>query len=231
MNERLKFVLENWKNILLGVLAIFVIWAFMPNCATRKGMEAAAEAKAAIELANQHKEKADAAEKAALEEASKRFEAQKEREVLAKDKADLTAQVARLRKALPPRPVVGPGTGVPGSSPAMDVGGVEGGPTTDASLVAQLYDVIDAQAALIAKHEEDDRKEAELIASLEKSEAKWREAAETRGQETEDLRRALRAKEIRVDAMKWAGIKDQARAGIAGAILWEVLRSSVLRKR
>ena len=91
--------------------------------------------------------------------------------------------------------------------------------------------MIDAQAELIAKHEEDDRKEAEFIASLQASEGKWREAAESRKAETEELRRALRAKELQVDAMKWAGIKDQARAGVVGAILWEVLRSAVLRKR
>ena len=225
----LRDLLKHWKTALFAVLALFLLWAFTPSCATRKGMEAAAEAKAAVEMANQHKEIRDAATKAALEETERRKVVQQERDALAQDKADLTGQVARLRKALPPRPVVGSGTGVPGSTPGVVVGGVANLEECRA-LVTQLYEVVDAQAALIAKHEEDDKKEAEFIASLERSEAKWREAAEAGAAESEALRRALREKEIQIDAMKWSNVKAQARAGVAGALLWELARTFLLKR-
>ena len=230
MDLTLRDLLKHWKTVLIGIVALFLLWAFTPSCATRKGAQAAAEAQAAVEMANQHKETADAATKAALEETATRTAIQAERDVLAKDKAELTAQVANLRKGLPPRPVVGPGPGVPGSGPAMVVDGVEI-PEPVRPLVERLYDTVDAQAALIAKHEEDDRKEAEFIASLQRSEGKWREAAEARTAETEELRRALRAKGIQIDAMKWAGIKTQARTAVISALAWELLRGVVMKKR
>ena len=230
MDLTLRDLLKHWKTVLIGAVTLFLLWAFTPSCATRKGMEAAAEARAAVESANQHKERGDAAEKAALEKDAALAPIQAERDALAQDKADLSAQVARLRKALPPRPVVGQGTGVSGAGSGLGVGGVEI-PESVRPLVQQLYDTVDAQAALIAKHEEDDRKEAEFIASLERSEAKWRESAEARTAETDELRRALRAKEIQIDAMKWSNVKTQARTAVISAFLWEVTRGFILKKR
>ena len=213
MTQALEFLKKNWRVVLIGLAALFVLWAFTPNWATRSGMEAAAEAKAAVERANEHKERADAAQEASVQEATKRIQMQADLDRITKEKEALAVQVVQLTKALPPRPK-------PSANPT---------PTDD--LVQQLYTVVDKQAALIAKQEEEGKKQDDLIESLKASEAKFREAAEVRAQETEELRRALRAKELQVDAMKWAGIKDQARAGVVGAILWEVLRSAVLRKR
>ena len=230
MDMTLRDLLKHWKTILIGVAVLFLVWAFAPSCATRKGMQAAAEAQAAIQAANKHGETADAATKVALEETKKRQTVQAERDALARDKAELAAQVANLRKGLPPRPVVGPGAGVSGAGSGLVVGGVEI-PESVRPLVERLYDTVDAQAALIAKHEEDDRKEAEFIASLQISEGKWREAAEARTAETEELRRALRAKEIQIDAMKWANVKTQARTAVISAALWEVARGFILKKR
>lgn len=228
MNQVIEFISKNWKAVLIGAAVLFVVWAFTPSCATRRGREA--EAIAALNAANIHKEIGDAAKKEALRETEIRKAIQVERDQLHQEKVALTEQVARLRKALPPRPVVGPGNGVPGSGPQLVVGGVEI-PESCRPLVEQLYDTVDAQAALIAKHEEDDRKEAEFIASLQRSEAKWKEAALAREKETEELRRALRAKDIQLDAMKWSNLKSNARAGIISVAAWEIAKALLLRRK
>ena len=212
MNQVIEFISKNWKAVLIGAAVLFVVWAFTPSCATRRGREAEAEAIAALNAANIQKEPRDAAKEEALRETELRKAIEVERDQLREEKAALTDQVARLRKSLPPRPAPG------APAPSDDV-------------VQRLYDTIDRQAELIAKHEEDDRKEAEFIESLKRSEAKWKEAALAGEKETEELRRALRAKDIQLDAMKWSNLKSNARAGIISVAAWEIAKALLLRRK
>jgi hypothetical protein len=211
----LRWLFSNWKDVVIGAVVLVLIWAFTPSCATRAGARAEAAAQQAIEDSKIHEEMADVAEKAAEKEAEARKPIEAERERLAKDKADLTAQVARLRAGLPPRPVVVQGNGVPGAP--VDPAGVET-PGYDFPLVQKLYDVIDAQAALILKHEEDDAKSESLIASLRRSEASWKTSSEEQQARGDDLRTALRQKELQITAMKSAQLGMKIRYFTYGAI-------------
>lgn len=220
----MKFFLGHWKDILLGALALVVFWAFMPSEWTRKGQEAEARAQIAITEANAKKEVADAAEKRAGKLEEEKASIQVEREQLAKDKTALTSQVARLLKALPPRPVVGPGNGVPGSASLVADGGVENLDECRA-LVSQLYGVVDAQTALIAKHEEDDVKSESFIASQEKIIGEYKIALAARSDESAALRRALAEKEIQIKAMKHARVKERIRdVSETAGVVWLICK-------
>ena len=215
----MKFFLGHWKDILLGALALVVFWAFMPSEWTRKGQEAEARAQIAITEANAKKEVADAAEKRAGKLEEEKASIQVEREQLVKDKTALTSQVARLRTALPPRPVVGSGDGVPGSSSLVVDGGV-GNLEECRALVSQLYGVVDAQAALIAKHEEDDVKSEALLASMEKITAEYKTALAARSDESTALRRALAEKDLQIKAIEHGRFRERIRdvSGTAGVV-------------
>ena len=215
----MKFVLAHWKDILLGALALVVLWAFMPSGWTRKGQEAEARAQAAIAEADKKGEVADAAKERADELETEKASISMDRAQLAKDKIALTDQVARLVKGLPPRPVVGPGNGVPGSTSLVADGGV-GNLDECRALVSQLYDVVDAQTALIAKHEEDDAKEKELNTLQESILAEYKTALTARTDETSALRRALVEKDLQIKAMEHARVKERIRdvSGTAGVV-------------
>lgn len=220
----MKFVLAHWKDILLAALAIVVFWAFMPAGFTRKGAEAEARAQVAIKEANAKKEVADAAEKRAGVLEAEKDSIGVEREQLAKDKTALTAQVAHLLKALPPRPVVGQGTGVSGSTSLVADGGVENLDECRA-LVSQLYGVVDAQTALIAKHEEDDAKSEAFIASQEKIISEYKIALAARSDESAALRRALAEKEIQIKVMEHARFRERIRDVSGGAaVAWLICK-------
>lgn len=215
----MKFFLEHWKDILLAGLALVVFWAFMPSGWTRKGQEAEARAEAAIAEANDKGRIADEAKEKAAKLETEKASISLDRAQLAKDKIALTNQVARLVKGLPPRPVVGPGNGVPGSTSLVADGGV-GNLDECRALVSQLYDVVDAQTALIAKHEEDDAKEKEFNALQERILAEYKTALTARTEESEALRRALVEKDLQIKAMKHARVKERIRdvSGTAGVV-------------
>lgn len=205
----MKFVLAHWKDILLISFALIVVWAFMPSWATKRGLEAEAAAKAAIEKADERDRNADEAEKTAREATEKYVAIQVERDALAKAKADLAARNAALSAKIPPRP-----------APTDSV---------DPALVQQLYDAIEVKDALIAKHVEDDKAEARFLESLQKAEASWRTAAEERGAANDELRKALAAKDIQISIMKSEAWKGNLKSGIKGAVFWELVRRFVIR--
>ena len=185
-----KWVLANWKGVLIGLAALAILWAFTPSCALRKSKEAEVAAQQAIQEAKQeakqHQERANAAEATANQEAAKRQALEVEREALAKDKAKLTAEVAALRGKISPKPsVADPGMGA--DERAQWVLAVA---TRDAALAAD--------AELIAKHEEDDKKTQEFIASLQRSEESWKTAMTEQKTRGDDLERALAAKDLQI---------------------------------
>ena len=204
----MKFILAHWKDVLLVVALLIIAWAFMPSWATKRGAEADATAKAAIERANERDRNAHEAEKTAREATEKYLAIQVERDALAKAKADLAARNATLSAKIPPRPALAD--------------------SVDPALVQQLYDAIEVKDALIAKHVQDDEAEARFIASLQKAEAAWRTAAEERGAANEELRKALAAKDIQISIMKTEAWKGKLKSGIRGAVLWELVRGFVL---
>ena len=220
----MKFFLAHWKDIFLAGLALVVFWAFMPSGWTRKGQEAEARAEAAITEANDKGRIADEAKEKAAKLETEKASISLDRAQLAKDKIALTNQVARLVKGLPPRPVVGPGNGVPGSTSLVADGGVENLDECRA-LVSQLYDVVDAQTALIAKHEEDDAKEKEFNALQERILAEYKTALTARTEESEALRRALVEKDIQIKAMKHVRVKERIQdvSGTAG-VVWLICK-------
>lgn len=226
--------MSNWKWVLGGAFLLVVVWAFTPSCATRKGAEAERQAQEAIQSAKQHEGRADAAEEALGKQAKETAKLLVRVDESDKEKATLTAEVARLRKVLPPRPpkpptsqphVPGPGVG-PGGSDGVPPGDGSDG---DGSLVQQLYDVVDAQAALIAKHVESDKEEVELRASLEKS----LDFAITYGNEQkargDDMERALVAKDLQLQAVKAAGFRTRVRDGLIVAVVTYVASTTVRR--
>ena len=204
----MKFVLAHWKDILLVVALFIVAWAFMPSWATKRGAEAEAAAKAAIEKADERDRNANEATKIAREATEKYLAIQVERDALAKAKADLAAKNSALSAKISPRP-----------APADPV---------DPALVQQLYDAIEVKDALIAKHVQDDEAEARFTASLQKAESAWRTAAEERGAANEELRKALAAKDIQIGIMKTEAWKGKLKSGVEGALFWELVRRFVI---
>jgi hypothetical protein len=222
------WLLSNWKPALIALVILLLIWAFTPSCAIRRGAEAERQAQEAIQSANQHQGRADAAEEALGKQTKVTAELVAKVEASDQEKAALTAEVARLRKVLPPRPVVGPGPGV--HPPPVGNGGVETPGTTDGALVQQLYDVVDAQAALLVEHVESDKRQAALRESLEKS----LDFAKTYGNEQkargDDFERALVAKDLVVKAMQSAQRGAKIRhwiQGFAGGYVVKTLQASV----
>lgn len=222
----MNWLLNNWKSLLIGVFLLAMVWAFAPSCSTRKGAEAERQAQQSIQSAKLHEGRANELEAAALKEEPVKAALTAERNALEKDKAALTAQVDKLRAGLPPHPVVGQGTGVHGAG--VDSGGVSL-PGSDGSLVQRLYEVVDAQAALIAKHVEDDQKEAEFIASLERSEAAWKASSAEWKARGDDLERALRSKEIQVDALQSSVRSAEWKGGVKGVVIGALIAFVVKR--
>jgi hypothetical protein len=210
------FILKNWKGLLIALVALCMVWAFTPSCATRKGAEAEQQAQEAIQSAKIHEGKADALQEIARQEAERRQPVEAERDALQKDKTALVAEVVRLRRALPARPVVGKRPGVPDSS--LEPGGVAG-TGGDAALVQQLYDVVDAQGALDAKNTELEDNSSRIITSLKmelKTAYAYGAEQKARGDE---LQRALVAKDLQIQAVKAAGFKRDVRVAIITALV------------